>query len=273
MTKVYQKSDIEILIATMNRSDFSFLNAMFPDFNLDDLNLLIINQTAQNLLLTSEKENIKVINSFEKGLSKSRNLAIQNAVKELVVITDDDVVFKPNFENEIVSAFNNLNCDIINFQIEKSENQLFRKYSKSLKSKLNWFEIVNTHSVEMVLKREIVVKRQLFFDENFGLGAHFKSGEEAIFMANAKNNNLKLGYYPKPIVIHNEVTSTAKSSKKEQYYIQGAVFYAIFGKLYSFWIMLKIFFDLKQSKITFSQIIELVKKSIEGKNHYAKLHK
>lgn len=273
MTKVYQKSDIEILIATMNRSDLRFLNLMFPDFNLKEINVLIINQTSEESILTSENENIKIINSFEKGLCKSRNLAIQNAVKEIIVITDDDVVFKPNFEEEIVTAFNKLECDAINFQIERIENQLYRKYSNKIKSKLNWFELLNTYSVEMVLKRQSVIKKQLKFNENFGLGSIFSFGEEAIFLANAKKKKLKLGYFPKPIVIHSEVTSTTKYNKKDQYYIQGAVFYVIFGGFYLFWVFLKIFFDIKQSKIKFSQIIELVKKSIEGKKNYEEFYK
>jgi hypothetical protein len=272
LTKVYQKDDLEILIATMNRSDLSFLKSMFPNHELEKLNLLIVNQTSNELLLTSDIKNIKVFNSFEKGLSKSRNLALKNSRKDLLIITDDDVIFKTNFENEVVNAFNKLQLDVITFQIESIENQLFRKYSNEFKLKLNWFEILGTHSVEMVLKRKVIEEKQLQFDEKFGLGANFSSGEEAIFMAQAKRKYLKIGYFPAPIVIHKNSTSTLKASKKEQYYNEGAVFYVIFGKLYSFWIVLKLFFDLKQNQISYKDCISLFSSAKKGKNDYAKHH-
>ena len=270
MTKVYQKADLQILIATMNRSDLNFLKAMFPNHEVEKLNLVIVNQTSNDSLLTSDNENIKVINSFDKGLSKSRNLAIENSSKDLLLIADDDVIFKSDFENNIVEAFNQMNNNIILFQIENKDNQLFRKYSNKIKSKLNWFEILNTHSIEMVLDRKSVIKNQLQFNENFGLGSKYPSGEEPIFMAEAKKIKLKLGYFPAAIVIHPDSTSTSKSSKKEQYYNQGAVFYAIFGKLYSFWVSLKLFFDLKQNLISLKEFPQLFSSAKNGKNDYAK---
>lgn len=254
----------------MNRSDLSFLKLMFPNHDYVNLNILIVNQTSNDLLLTSDNEKIKVINSFEKGLSKSRNLALKSASKDLLLLSDDDVIFKADFENKICNAFNKLDCSVVLFQIENIENQLFRNYSSEIKSKLNWFEILNTHSIEMVLDRKSVLENQLKFDENFGLGSEFPSGEEAIFMADAKRKNLKLGYFPSSIVIHPELTSTSKSSKKEHYYNQGAVFYVIFGKLYSFWVGLKLFFDLKQKNISVKECSQLFSSAKKGKNDYAK---
>ncbi len=91
---MYQKSDIQILIATMNRTNFDFLKAMFVFSDFSTLNLLVINQTIPDKLLQSDFENVEVINSFDKGLSKSRNLALQKASKDLVILTEYDEVFQ-----------------------------------------------------------------------------------------------------------------------------------------------------------------------------------
>jgi len=79
LTKTYHTSDIEILIATMNRSNFEFLQSMFLFSGFYNFNILIVNQTTKDTILKSDLDTIKVINVFEKGLSKNRNLALQNA--------------------------------------------------------------------------------------------------------------------------------------------------------------------------------------------------
>ena len=46
---------------------------------------------------SSDFENIRVINSFEIGLSKSRNLAIKNALGDICIIADDDIEYVEDF--------------------------------------------------------------------------------------------------------------------------------------------------------------------------------
>ncbi len=70
----------EILVSTMYRDDLSFLEAMFPHGDYRDFNVLIINQTDGERQITSDLPNIRVINTEERGLPQSRNMAIKNAV-------------------------------------------------------------------------------------------------------------------------------------------------------------------------------------------------
>ena len=70
---MYQVSDIEILIANMNRDDLGFLEVMFSKTDVTKYNILIINQTTTEKQLHTTSRTIKVINVLEKGLSKSRN--------------------------------------------------------------------------------------------------------------------------------------------------------------------------------------------------------
>jgi glycosyltransferase involved in cell wall biosynthesis len=44
--------------------------------------------------LVSDFPSVRVVNSFEKGLSKSRNLGLLNAHGKIVLLADDDEVFK-----------------------------------------------------------------------------------------------------------------------------------------------------------------------------------
>ncbi len=253
----------------MNRTNFDFLEKMFENGNLSDFNILIINQTTEHKLLLSNFQNIKIINSFEKGLTKSRNLALLNTSKKLLVFTDDDVVFQQNFQHKIVETFNKYsNHDGFRFQYLNSENKLSKKYPKEFQSTLSQFETLNASSVELVFKTESLKTAKMKFDENFGLGANFFIGEEPIFISDGIKKGLKIGFVPEILLTHSQPSTSYKTPASELYFVQSAVFYRIYGKMYLFWIALKLFFDVKQHKINFFDLIHLFKQAIKGKKAY-----
>lgn len=266
---MYQNSDLEIVIATMNQINFDFLNAMFLNTDATKFSILIVNQTTEDKLLVAHHDTIKVINAFEKGLSKSRNLALQNATKPLLLFTDDDVVFEPDFDAKIVAAFTTYTeYDGFRFQFLKSKDVLAKPYPSDFKPHLTPFEILNTSSVELVFKNKSLKGSHLKFDEGFGLGAPFFMGEEAIFVADAKAKGLKIGFVPEIILLHATPTTGYKTEPTTLYFVQSAVFYRIFGKMYLFWIALKLFFDVKQRKINFTAVVHLFKQALKGKQAY-----
>lgn len=266
---MYQISDIEILIATMNRTNFDFLKAMFLFSDFRHFKLVIINQTSENNLLLSDNEQIKVYNQLEYGLSKSRNLALQKASEALVVFTDDDVVFQQNFEIKLLQAFNlHLLHDGFRFKFLTGNGYLAKKYPKHFEDKLTNLEILNTASVELAFKRVSLQKAKLQFDINFGLGAAFPMGEEAIFVSDAIKKGLKIGFFPEILVAHIHASTGNKMDKYSLYYLQSALLYRIFPKMYLFWIFLKLFFDLKQNKIQFKTVLKLFIQACNGKKAY-----
>jgi hypothetical protein len=269
---MFQKSDIQILIATMNRTNFDFLKAMFVFSNFSNFHILIVNQTSQEEQLVSDLENVQVVNSFNKGLSKSRNLALKNATKSLLLFTDDDVVFQSDFDTKIVAAFNTYTeYDGFRFQFLKSKKILAKPYPNVFKSHLTPFDVLNTSSVELVFKNKSLKMNHLQFDEYFGLGASFFMGEEAIFVADARAKGLNIGFVPEPILLHPGPTTGSKTDVSSIYFIQSAVFYRIFGKMYLFWIALKLFFDVKKRNINFTSVVQLFKQAIKGKQAYVNI--
>ena len=69
-------------------------------------------QNSESLITNGGRydfETVKVVNVFDRGLSKSRNIAIQNSTKDILVFTDDDVVFELGFEDKILKEFNSHN--------------------------------------------------------------------------------------------------------------------------------------------------------------------
>jgi glycosyltransferase involved in cell wall biosynthesis len=268
----YKETDVEILISTMNRDSLDFLIPMFPFLHFSNFQILIINQTQSEKKLASIYSNIRVINSSEKGLSKSRNLALENALGKILVIADDDVVYQQGFIAKIIKAYNQFpDTAVINFCAVKSDGSLMKKYPYHSKMNLNAFDIFNTSSIEMTLNRSLLDKTKIRFDENFGLGGMFEMGEEAIFLFDLKNKKQQLVFEPEIIVKHREPTSSDKKNITEKYYIQGALCTRIFKSDYIYWIFVKFFFDLKQHKLRFGELKSVLKSSKQGHQKFEKL--
>jgi glycosyltransferase involved in cell wall biosynthesis len=207
----------------MNRSDLTFLETIFQQ-PLKDItaNILVINQSASQSV-TINSENIKVVNSKEMGLSKSRNLAIANSSAALCWIMDDDCVILPDAVNHIVEAHNCILSAIITFQTETTENEKpYYNYllKKQLHTKKSLYTIL---SPEITFKREYLVKKGLRFNENFGLGAQFQDSENFVFLNDAFYQNLSPYFYDQTVVRHKELNSSQESTNDRVIYARGAV--------------------------------------------------
>jgi GT2 family glycosyltransferase len=272
LTNEFKKQDLEILVATMNQNSLDFLIPMFPFCHFSEFSILIVNQTNENNLLVSDFPSVRVINSFEKGLSKSRNLALKKAFGKIVLIADDDVIYKRDFDIKIVQAYNqHKNKAVISFCIEKPNGLLFKKYLPSAKMNLSLIELFNILSVEISINKSIFDGLGVSFDENFGLGSSFEMGEEAVFLSDIKKLNQQIAFVPSVIALHPEISSTDKFDFAQRYYIQGAFLYRVLKVDYFMGLVTKLFFDLKHKKLKLNQISIAIKNANRGKMDYCKL--
>ncbi|WP_020212739.1 glycosyltransferase [Flavobacterium rivuli] len=272
MVQAFKNSDIEILVATMNRQSLDFLVPMFPMQHFSEFNILVVNQTTQDAMITSHYPRVRVINVFEKGLSKSRNLALTNATGKLCVITDDDVVFKDDFCNHIINAFNeNTTAALISFRVEKALGMLYKKYPEGRLTATKMGNRLNIMSIEMVVNRDLVQQHKIQFNENFGLGAQFCMGEEALFINRIYETGLQIIVEPRVIAMHLVQDTHARIVVWDKYYVQGALFTALFKKDYYKWVLFKIAYELKSKKIKLKDVVAAIKAAIAGRSAYNKL--
>lgn len=272
MTNFFSENDLEILIATKNRDSFDFLACMFPFKHFSKYNLLIINQSNEKKLI-SNYETVRVININEKGLSKSRNLAIINASKKICLIADDDVVYCSSFDQDILSTFNkNPIASIITFNHqrvgkEKPQNVSKEAFCHSSKT------IENVCSIEIAFQLNDIKANAIFFDENFGLGSYFETAEEFLFLSNALRMNLKVLYSPFVIVYHPLLSSGEKQGADKILYARAALFYKTKTNLAYIWLFKYVFFLFRQEYIRWDECIRKYKIGLSGIRQYKELAK
>lgn len=250
----YSEDNISILIATMHRSDFSFLDDMFPHHEWRDLNLVIINQTKKGNEIKSELENIIVVNSYEVGLSKSRNLALKNCRTEIALIADDDVIYKNNFLQKIIKAYDKYpNAGLILFKIETFSGKPFIKNYPSQEIKVSKRNRPPLSSVEMTFNRDYLLENKISFNEYFGLGSYFQSGEEQLLFKEFLKKNISVYHIPEFIVEHDELSSTTDQGSNRFIYAQGALKYLEYENLSFLWLAKFIFFLVRHQFISVNE--------------------
>ncbi|MDO5970923.1 glycosyltransferase family A protein [Flavivirga aquimarina] len=265
---------LEVLISTMNKVSLAFVKEMFPYNNmLKDVNVLIVNQTEKGKELTSDFDNIRVINSYEIGLSKSRNLAVKNAVGDICLIADDDVVYKEGFQEIIKKTFATLpKVSIIKFKIETFCGKEYKSYPNTSKIIHKEKDMKEISSIEMAFKRKDILKNNIYFNTFFGLGSNFLSGEEYLFLSDAINKNLIIYFKNKFIVKHSFQRSTSNLGSDNFIKAQTALYFHKYKNLGYLLLFKLVFFLLRKDYIKFKHVGRKIMVGLNAIKEYKKLN-
>jgi glycosyltransferase involved in cell wall biosynthesis len=215
--KVLEQKDpkVEFLISTMHRTDLQFLTSMFKNYDLDSLHILIVNQTTEANILVSKQDNIRVINVFETGLAKSRNLALKHSKAEIAIIADDDVEYLPDALQIIKTAYIlHPDAALISFQYLREDGSLYKLYQPESGYQNHKLHKQSLSSIEISMRPEVLRQHKIHFNTCFGLGARFVCGEEQVLRDDIIRKGLKVAYVAKPIVMHTGKTSVPAENSK-----------------------------------------------------------
>lgn len=211
----------QILLSTMNKTNEEVME-MLKKNNISS-STLVINQNKKDD--SFKNENVIVLSYNERGLSKSRNRALENTNADICLIADDDIKYVDDIENIIVNSFiQNPDYDIIAFFVESNERKECRK-----KKKINFLKSLSIMSVQIAYRPSSIKKNNVKFDERFGTGSGlYTSGEENIFLADCLKKGLKILYIPQKIASLQEGESSWFTGFDEKFFVsKGALFYRL----------------------------------------------
>lgn len=136
----------------------------------------------------------KYINTTERGLSRSRNMAIRNAWGDVCLICDDDEWLEDDCEEKILKAYKEEpEAGLIVFALIRKD--LTKSYPVGKKS-LGFKQILKTSSQQVTFSRNLLGEYGISFDEKMGSGTGNGGGEENKFMLDWRRAGAKMLYYP-----------------------------------------------------------------------------
>lgn len=185
---------LEVLLSCMRQTDMSIAERSHIQSDL-----LIINQSGQN----DYKEKklgmycCRMISTTERGLSRSRNMALKNAKGDICLICDDDEVLDEGYQEKILNAFKQYpQADLLAFIVSVSEAGYDTKKYRDHVGKLNYFTSLKISSYQIAFKRQAILEKSIMFDESIGSGASTAGGEENIFLHDCLKKGLQLWFVP-----------------------------------------------------------------------------
>lgn len=153
------------------------------------------------------KSDFKVIKCPGKGLSRNRNNALRNAEAEISMIADDDLDFVPEYFDNILNAFeSHPQADAIFHTYESADYpKVFPAETFDFSQKIPKGYFVTSFEITFRTQK---IKGRFQFDENFGIGAKYPSGEEDIFVNKLRRNGMRIVFVPTPIARHDGSTTS-----------------------------------------------------------------
>lgn len=219
----------EVLLSCMHQKDDSIISKS----NLEDVNTLIINQNDNENSEGYFSDKHRVINTVSRGLSLSRNLAIENSEAEICLISDDDEVFVDKLTEIIISSYEKYpDVDVIIFSM------LHNPYQFGIKPKiLKKTDLLKICSWQISFRRKSILNK-VKFDIKLGAGTDNGGGEEHKFLLDCRKVGLKILYVPIAIAELTPNESTWFHGYTEEYFVNlGASSRYILGE---FWGLLYI---------------------------------
>lgn len=146
----------------------------------------------------------RIFSTKDRGLTRSRNMAIGKAQADVCLLCDDDEVFVPDYEKAILSAYESLpQADVIIFKMVNRAPS-FRDRVK----RLRFPQTIRVSSWQISFRRERLLASGVKFDELMGAGTGNGAEEEQKFLLECERAGLAIYYVPVPIATVAQEEST-----------------------------------------------------------------
>ncbi|MCR5591861.1 MAG: glycosyltransferase [Lachnospiraceae bacterium] len=258
----------EVLLSAMHLADESYIDSL----NIHS-SCVIINQCDRDSEKTvtrtvpSGQMDIRYVETTQRGLSKSRNMAIRKASGPVCILCDNDVEYVDGYDEIINGAFAKYDADLIVFFIKRPERS--RPIFKNPR-RMGYLSVLKIFSPEIAFRLDSV--KGIGFNELFGAGAKYFMGEENLFLYECLKRKKKIVYVPEKIAeVRDEESTWFKGYNKEFFVARGAN-YAAMSRIFSVPLILQ--FAVRKRKL-YSDSMGMIGAIIEmfrGRREYENLH-
>ena len=209
----------------------------------------------------------RMITTDTRGVGVNRNLALTYAKGEVCLFADDDVTYDDDMEQRVLAEFDaHPDADIIIFHLDTDSERKQIKYSQT--KKCGRFCRMPWGACRVAFRLSSVKKANLWFTTLFGGGCVFPSGEDSMWLADARKKGLTF-YVSKETIgkVSFEESTWFTGYDEKFFYGKGAFYQAVHPKTKYLWMLYFAFRTKSKSKFSTEEKFVWMKKGIDG---YAK---
>lgn len=181
---------LEVLVATMNQSDFTLVEKM----NIQS-DVIFANQCEKNEFQKRDIQgkNVAMVSTDTRGVGKNRNFALLYAAADILLFSDSDLRYVNGYADMIFSEFKRCkDADAIIFSYNRTIQGKVVSQLNFKDKKLSFFNAFRVGTVCIAVKRASVKKYNIHFSELFGGGCKYGCGEDSLFMRDLFRNKCKV---------------------------------------------------------------------------------
>ncbi len=256
---------IEILVSVLNQD----VQKLMKQMNIES-NAVFINQCEFDSLKQIEYKayHIKEVDLSSRGVGISRNTAIHYSEADILLFSDQDIVYEKGYATAIEKEFAmHPKADMILFNIQVGEE---RKTYENLKWKrVHWYNCGRYGAVSFAIRREKLLESRVMFSQLFGGGAKYSAGEDSLFLKDLMDRGIRV--YASPILIGREEEGDStwfKGYDEKFFFDRGVLYKQLYGIMAKPWAarFLLAHKDKLCTKYTVKDAYRIMKKGIKNRS-------
>lgn len=231
---------LEILLSCMHQEDDSLVRR--SEITGD---VLMINQCdrVDEVSFPTKNGTARMISTTDRGLTRSRNLAIETSSADICLLCDDDEHFVPDYEQKILDAYQAVpDADVVILKMLDRPS-----YFPDRIMRLRFPRTTRVSSWQISFRRESLMRSGVRFDELLGAGTGNGAEEELKFLLDCQRAGLRIYYVPTAVASVGQTVSTWFTGFTEEFfYNRGATTRYILGAPLAF--AYGVFYVIKKRK-------------------------
>lgn len=219
---------LQVLVSAVEKDAAELAQSM----NLQS-DAIIINQTDcfKYEEFVNKGHNIQCYSFNEKGVGLSRNNALLRGTGDILLFSDEDIVYDNGYEEKILKEFDeHPEADMLLFNMRVGEERA--TYYTNKFHRVHIWNAGRYPTYSFAIRREKIHAAHITFSLLFGGGARYSNGEDSLFLKDCISYGLKV--YAVPIEIGEEIVreSTWFKGYSSKFFIdRGVLYHFLYGKL------------------------------------------
>ncbi len=157
---------------------------------------------------------VRMYDTTQRGLTRSRNMAIEKSDGDVCLLCDDDEVFVQDYRRIITQAYEDLpQADVIIFKMVNRTPSFPDRVQR-----LRFPKTMKVSSWQISFRRESLLRTGVRFDELLGAGTGNGAEEELKFLTDCEKSGLKIYYVPEAIATVAQTESTWFSGFDQKFF-------------------------------------------------------